>query len=418
VPLPAGLSPEALRRIAKSFTDVARGYEKADAQFRQVESFGRQAWRGQAGDAFATRMDERSNQMGAAASVLAPVPPAIEALARAVAEAQQRHGQATRQYTSAARQAQTSIVALLTMNGAARSQARAVEDIASAGRECAEVLNQAKTAIAERRWALLKSPEGYEHGDWFNRNIFRSIMDDIQRMITGTIPESSRGWNRVERQAGIDLAQWSGRLGLGGTLAGSTRVGDVRLGGSIDGFIGAQASARASVVTDGTQVSLEGRAEAHVGGQVRAEGVAEYGGVRGEVSATGRAGAAATLGGTLRASREGLAVAGQAGAFAGYEGDVAGVVSAGGVTAGGRAGLQLGIGAEARGEAEVSLRRVAISGEVSLAFGLGARLAIDVKLDPTQVVRTVERGAAEVVAAARSVPGVGQTIDALVDVFD
>ncbi|WP_154814702.1 putative T7SS-secreted protein [Actinophytocola xinjiangensis] len=154
---------------------------------------------------------------------------------------------------------------------------------------------------------------------------------------------------------------------------GSVQLGDVRLAGSVEVTVGAQAGAGITLSTDG----LDASANASVGVRVDAEGSVTVGSV--EATASAEAGVLAEAEATLSVGPDGVEI--EAGAFAGAEVTGAAAVEVAGVTVGANGELRAGVGAQVGTEVSFEDGRFVVGGEVAAVLGVGGQLGWEVTID-------------------------------------
>jgi uncharacterized protein YukE len=157
----------------------------------------------------------------------------------------------------------------------------------------------------------------------------------------------------------------------------------------------AETTGSAKAVIDKNGASAKANVSARAMVEAGAQGEVRKGELSAGASVRAGAGARASVGGEAAIGKDGAKLAAKVDGFAGAEAAVKGNVNVGGVDATGRAAAMAGIGLKADAGAELSMKKVGVHVGVGAAFGVGAEASLKVEVDPSRVVRNVDRLADE-----------------------
>jgi hypothetical protein len=200
----------------------------------------------------------------------------------------------------------------------------------------------------------------------------------------------------------LEVQKLDGALGLLANLeAGMESALDAEGQAELNiGEIKAEVKAKLNAITKiGGILNVEaevGKNGFKIGGKVAATAAAEakgslsgkltFRGVEifsGEAAGEAMAGAEASASGSIEITRDGIVLAGEAGAFAGLSAKVSAGLSVAGdrLKVGASAAVQVGVGAKLAGSFELKNNKLVISGELALALGLGGALGFNIEID-------------------------------------
>ncbi|MCX3061784.1 hypothetical protein OFY01_18860 [Streptomyces sp. GXMU-J5] len=213
-----------------------------------------------------------------------------------------------------------------------------------------------------------------DEGNWYYRN--KAAADDGD---DSTTPTPGR-----KADVSVKIAEWSGSASVWtGGVSGETNLGGVDLKGQAGvSVLGVDGSVGASIANGKAQVGASGTAYL---AQATASGSANYGIVG--VNAEGKAFAGAD--GSVKASVGKDGVHAGAEAFAGAKATGSASADVGGVGAGVNGEAWAGVGAEANVDLGMKDGKFTIGGDVGLGLGLGAKVGVDITIDPGKVVHSV-----------------------------
>lgn len=203
-------------------------------------------------------------------------------------------------------------------------------------------------------------------------------------------PDHRTDWNvnllsgGVERHGAVREGELSGSSALGYGIVASGVVGGSVLSA------GAGASGGIGLGPNGLTANARAHAEANLI-EGRAGGSIGNGVIGASGSVEGRVGANASADGSLTVGPNGVGAHAGAGAFAG--GELSGQVGVdlGGVKPSVKGSVSYGIGAHANVDGHIGFDKVKVSADLGATLGIGGGVKVDVEVDPGKVVHNVSK---------------------------